>query len=106
MRGVCVCVKGYRYRDSRQQVSGNGNPQGNSPTVLGPSQPPLCLGGAGLGPGPATLGPVSHGHFRKPSQGLGGTEEEVAGSGMVLPRVLARSRAALTGKGVERPRGG
>lgn len=67
---------------------------------------PLCLGGTGLGPGPASFGPISHGHFRKPSEVPGGAEEEVAGSDTALPWVSARSRAALTGKGVERPRGG
>lgn len=72
--------------------------------LLRPS--PLCLGGAGLGPRPASFGPISCWSFQKPSEVLGGAEEEVAGSDTASFWVLARSRAALTRKGVERPRGG
>lgn len=78
-----------------------------------PSRPqPFLSGGSGwkeLGydqekPQPASPCPISHGHFRKHSEVLGGCRGE--GPGTAIPWVSTGCRAALTGKGVERPGGG
>lgn len=109
--GVC---RGYRHRDTRQLVSGEGNQKGNSPNLslwaLAPSVQVAVAGRSLVRPRrshnlplPVLFPMVISGNIWRCLEGV---EEEGTGPGTAISWVSAGCRAALMGKGVERPGGG
>lgn len=109
--GMC---RGYRHRDTRQLVSGDGNQEGNSPNLslwaLVPSVQVAVVGRSLVRPRRSHNLPlpvpfpmvISANIWRY----LDWVEEEGTGPGTAISWVLAVCRAALMGKAVERPRAG